>query len=81
MTNQEHDELRIYKDLGKILKRTRKYHCITQLEMSIALGIQRTSVSNIERGKQRAPIHIYYYAFRYMDELEKLSNIMKDKYL
>lgn len=70
-------EARLYLTLGQELKKMRKHHQVNQLALSIKLRIQRTSISNIENGKQRAPIHIYYNAFAYFDELEKLASIIR----
>lgn len=50
----------LYIELGKKIKSLRIENNLTQEELAKSLHLQRTSVTNIEAGKQAAPLHIYY---------------------
>ena len=50
----------LYIELGKKIKSLRLENNLTQEELAKALKLQRTSVTNIEAGRQAAPLHIYY---------------------
>lgn len=58
----EIDEKRLYEILGARLRDAREQHRprLTQTTLSKALGVERTSISNIEAGKQRPPLHVLY---------------------
>ena len=63
------DEDELYKIIGERLAAARKRkRTLTQGEAATRLGITRTSVSNIERGKQKAPLHLIY---KYCQIVEK----------
>jgi len=46
-----------YKDLGANIKRLREAAGITQAELAAAVGIERSSIANIEAGRQRTMAH------------------------
>ena len=52
---------RVYFWLGRAAQKLRTERSITQEEMVAHLGITRTSLANMEAGKQRAPVHVWMY--------------------
>ena len=56
------EDARLYEVIGRRLRdaRERKRPRVTQEDLARAIGLERTSISNIESGKQRAPLHILY---------------------
>ncbi len=55
--NDETD--RFYFWVGRALQKLRAERGITQEQMASDLGMSRTSLANMEGGKQRAPLHIW----------------------
>lgn len=53
------DEL-FYKEFGKKLKDFRGKAHLTQSELAERVGLSRTSVTNIEVGRQKIPLHLLY---------------------
>jgi len=78
------NEDELYKIVGENLASARKSLLkITQLDMAERLNLTRTSISNIERGKQKAPLSlIYMYCLEVNKEitdiLPNLSELSKD---
>ena len=60
-----HTEDLIYKIIGGKIKDLRTKHDLSQEKLAQEIGLLRTSIVNIEAGRQRAPIHILF----------KISNI------
>ena len=58
MTKNE-EEL-FYFDMGRKLKLARKQSKFTQGSLASTLGVSRTSVTNIEAGNQKIPLHLLY---------------------
>lgn len=62
MTN----DLKLYRELGRRLKALREdeaNHGVnkkTQAELAQAIGLERTSITNIEKGTQKLPLHVLY---------------------
>lgn len=54
------DEGLFYKEIGKIIRIERKNRSLTQEELSELLNASRTSITNIERGNQKVPLHMMY---------------------
>src|SRR5258708_38354074 len=50
----------LYKVIGEQLKKRRREFKLTQQELAETLGIERTSVTNIESGTQKPPLHLLY---------------------
>jgi transcriptional regulator with XRE-family HTH domain len=46
-----------YRDLGSRIRRARLARRLTQQQLADALGLTRTSVANLEAGRQRVPAH------------------------
>lgn len=56
---------RIYETIRKNIKSLREKHPrteekITQLQLAEAIGIERSTLTNIELGNQRPPVHVLY---------------------
>lgn len=47
-----------YPEFGDILRAARKAKGVSQVEVSKSVGLSRTSVANIERGRQRLSLHL-----------------------
>jgi len=56
------DDAHLYELIGTRLRdvRERKRPRVTQEDLARMVKLERTSISNIESGKQRAPLHILY---------------------
>ncbi len=59
------DEKRLYAALGMKLKRLRESERgprgkLTQSALANEIGLERTSITNIERGNQKVPLHVLY---------------------
>jgi len=59
------DEKLLYKALGKRLKSLRESQQsargrITQADLAQDVGLERTSITNIERGNQKVSLHVLY---------------------
>jgi DNA-binding XRE family transcriptional regulator len=49
------DEL--YLAIGRAIKAARADRELTQTDLALAIGLTRTSIVNIEQGRQRMPLH------------------------
>lgn len=54
------DEPLLYQKLGAELKRLRKSVPLSQEKLAKDIGVERTSITNIECGRQKAPLHLLY---------------------
>lgn len=54
------DDERLYQAIGKRLKELREANDLTQADLAKTLGLERTSITNIERGRQRPGVHVLY---------------------
>jgi len=58
------DEKRLYQALGERIRRLRESRSgerrMTQAELARLVGLERTSITNIERGNQKVPLHVIY---------------------
>lgn len=59
------DEKRLYVTLGERIRRFREDQALrggrmTQAELAEAVGLERTSITNIERGNQKVPLHVLF---------------------
>lgn len=50
----------IYKGLGRLLRDARKAAELTQETLAEQVGLNRTSITNIENGRQRIPFHLLF---------------------
>lgn len=54
------DEGLLYRQIGERLRRVRGEIGVTQEQLAGAVGVLRTSITNIEAGKQKPPLHLLY---------------------
>lgn len=56
------DRKKLYDEIGRRIKAARDAHTppLTQGELADMLDIERTSITNIEKGTQRATLHLIY---------------------
>lgn len=54
------DETLLYKEIGKCLKARRLALGLTQEQLADASGVLRTSITNLEAGRQKTPLHVLY---------------------
>lgn len=50
----------IYKEFGKLLKNSRTEANLTQAALAKRVGLSRTSITNIEKGRQHINLHMLY---------------------
>lgn len=50
----------LYKKIGEQIRGRRIKAKLTQGQLADAIGVLRTSVTNIEAGRQKAPLHVLY---------------------
>ncbi len=50
----------LYSEIGKRIKAEREALGFSQSDLAREIGLLRTSVANIEAGRQRLPIHMLY---------------------
>lgn len=60
MRNMEIEEALLYQMVGKSIKQRRKEVGMTQSQLATEVGVLRTSVTNIETGRQKAPLHLLF---------------------
>jgi transcriptional regulator with XRE-family HTH domain len=56
----EVDDVRLYRTLGTRLRRKRLETGLTQGQLADAADVLRTSIANIEAGRQKPPLHVLY---------------------
>lgn len=59
------DERRLFKEVGQKIRHLREAQTggqarLTQAELAEMVGLERTSITNIERGNQKVPLHVLY---------------------
>lgn len=47
----------LYAQFGKLIRGYRRRHKITQLQLGDRIGLTRTSITNIEKGRQKVLLH------------------------
>jgi len=50
----------IYKEFGRLLKKSRTAANLTQETLAKRVGLSRTSITNIEKGRQHINLHMLY---------------------
>lgn len=55
-------EERLYQLVGERLRKLRTRERLTQAELAAQIGLERTSITNIEKGVQKVPLHILFRA-------------------
>jgi transcriptional regulator with XRE-family HTH domain len=51
---------RLYREFGHILRKRRQAADLTQDDVASRVGLARTSITNIERGRQHVSLHLVY---------------------
>lgn len=59
------DERRLFQEVGQKIRQLRAAPAggrarLTQAELAEMVGLERTSITNIERGNQKVPLHVLY---------------------
>jgi transcriptional regulator with XRE-family HTH domain len=54
------DETLLYKEIGQRVKAKRLKLKLTQGQLANAAGVLRTSITNLEAGRQKTPLHVLY---------------------
>lgn len=54
------DQNTLYRHIGAAIRRQREARSMTQAQLAEAVGLLRTSIVNLEAGRQRAPLHTLY---------------------
>ncbi len=54
------DERELYRMVGKQLRERREKLKLSQNTIADDVGVQRTSITNIESGRQKPPLHLLY---------------------
>ncbi len=54
------NESELHRLVGDAIRKRRKLAGMTQIELAEKVGLLRTSITNIEAGRQRAPLHVLY---------------------
>lgn len=59
------DERRLFKEVGQAIRQLREAQTggrarLTQAELAQMVGLERTSITNIERGNQKVSLHVLY---------------------
>lgn len=56
----EHKTNTLYRTIGTRINEARKAKNLSQEELARKTGVSRTSIVNIERGRQRLPLHLLW---------------------
>lgn len=56
----EREQNRLYQCLGDRLRQHRRAASLSQLELGDLIGRSRSSIVNIEKGRQRPPLHVIW---------------------
>jgi transcriptional regulator with XRE-family HTH domain len=54
------DQTALYRHIGAAIRRQREARGMTQAQLAEAVELLRTSIVNLEAGRQRAPLHTLY---------------------
>jgi DNA-binding XRE family transcriptional regulator len=54
------DETLLYRGIGNKLRQRRTKSGVTQGQLAKEVGVLRTSITNIEAGRQKVPLHLLY---------------------
>jgi transcriptional regulator with XRE-family HTH domain len=50
----------LYREFGRLLRQCRKKANLTQEDLADRVGLARTSITNIEQGRQHVSLHVLY---------------------
>lgn len=63
----DHTRRRLYEYLGEMVRHHRKEASLTQAELAAGTQLSRSSIVNIEKGRQRPPLHVVWEIARELD--------------
>lgn len=73
------DTKKLYILIGRQVRDYRSTANLTQTQLAMKLGLTRTSITNIEKGIQRTPLHVIYKLCVYFDlDLSKFLPAITD---
>lgn len=68
MTDRAQDEFdALYEGIGRRIAFVRQLRQRTQTQLAIAVGLQRSSISNVEAGRQRPGVHVLMLIAAYLE--------------
>lgn len=68
MTDRAQDEFdALYEGIGRRIAFVRQSRQRTQTQLATAVGLQRTSISNVEAGRQRPGVHVLMLIAAYLE--------------
>ncbi len=71
-------ESAIYNRFGRVLRKMREKDGMTQDQLAQHVGLERTSITNIESGKQRVLLHdIFLFAMAFGSSPSELFELME----
>lgn len=78
------DQDRLYAFIGEQLKSHRETRGLTQLQLAERVNLERTSITNIERGKQKLPLHVLFGVCHSMgiavsDVLPRMDQVLEEQ--
>src|SRR5690242_10862645 len=81
------NEYALYKHIGKAVQSARLTHDLTQDDLAALVGLTRTSIVNLEAGRQRSPVHVLYLIAEKLDipihdllpEIEQVGEVVEVK--
>jgi transcriptional regulator with XRE-family HTH domain len=50
----------LYREIGRTLRERRETAGLTQGDVAVRVGLSRTSITNIEKGRQHVTLHVLY---------------------
>lgn len=53
-------EARFYRSLGSLVRKIREESGLTQDQLAQKIGLTRTSITNLEHGRQKIQVHVLY---------------------
>jgi transcriptional regulator with XRE-family HTH domain len=57
----------IYEAVGNLVRRHRRRVGLTQEQLGLSVGLSRTSITNLEKGRQHIPVHHLYGIAKALD--------------
>jgi transcriptional regulator with XRE-family HTH domain len=67
MADARIDPINVYKIIGGRIRDERRRHELTQDELASRVGLKRTSITNVEKGKQKLLVHTLIDIARSLD--------------
>jgi transcriptional regulator with XRE-family HTH domain len=68
----------IYQELGNRISRARKKTKLSQHDLALRVGLKRTSITNIEKGRQKVMVHTLLDVAKHLN-VDALELLPRDK--